>query len=149
MEVAGTIFLLIPHTPVQKIRLDCGFQMLFSTQALLPFFPLNKISWKNFKILSGRIIANQVEAAPHPPQPYSLARQEDPRNRVGKLPPNPKYLFTDDEGIEAPVLTGEFTCPRSEISSTSNKARSPDDQFSYFSIVPPTAIWLSGQAFNL
>lgn len=33
-----------------------------------------------------------------------------------------------------------ITCPRSEISSRSNKARSPDDQFSDFPIIPLTAI---------
>ena len=37
-----------------------------------------------------RILVNQVEAAPHFPQPFSLSPQENSRNRVGKSAPNLK-----------------------------------------------------------
>ena len=126
---------------MQKISLDCDFQRLFSAQALLSFFfPWTKYHEKTLKHWGTRILVNLVEAAPHFPQPYSLSPQENPRNRVGKSAPNLKYSLTDEERLAPLALTGEVTCLRSEISSRSNKARSPNAQFSDFPIIPPTAI---------
>lgn len=97
------------------------------------FFPWTKYHEKTLKHWVTRILVNQVEAAPHFPQPYSLAPQENPRNRVGKL----TYRWGE---TRTPALTGAVTCPRSEICSRSHKAGCPDDQSSDFPITPLTAI---------
>lgn len=72
------------------------------------FFPWKKYHEKTLKHRGTRILVNQVEAAPHFPQPFSLSPQENSRNRVGKSAPNLKYSQMKRDLHPLPWLVKSF-----------------------------------------